>query len=73
MRMRSEKGHIVVNQRWHFELAVAALCRSLAPRSADSLVSFVAESSGESLEASSGAPSNTQRSRTISYYSYRYL
>ena len=40
MRMHSAKGHTAVEQRWQLQLAVAAVCRSLAP--ADSLATVFA-------------------------------
>ncbi|BFL03864.1 hypothetical protein C1867_08980 [Eggerthella lenta] len=42
MRMHSAKGHTAVEQRWQLQLAVAAVCRSLAPRPADSLATVFA-------------------------------
>ena len=40
--MHSAKGHTAVEQRWQHQLAVAAVCRSLAPRPADSLATVFA-------------------------------
>ena len=40
--MHSAKGHTAVEQRWQLQLAVAAVCRSLAPRPADSLATVFA-------------------------------
>ena len=63
--MHSAKGHITVEQRWRLQLDVAAVCRSLAPRPADSLAALLATPSAPSADA--GAY------RALSYYSYRYL
>lgn len=62
--MHSAKGHTAVEQRWRLQLAVAAVCRSVAPRPEDSLVATLA-----AQPASADATSY----RAISYYSYRYL
>ena len=64
--MHSAKGHIAVEQRWKLQLAVAAVCRSVAPRPADSLAATLAVQ-----PASSAADATAYRA--ISYYSYRYL
>ncbi|MRX81789.1 hypothetical protein [Eggerthella guodeyinii] len=64
--MHSAKGHIAVEQRWKLQLAVAAVCRSVAPRPADSLAATLA-----AQPASSAADATAYRA--ISYYSYRYL
>ena len=40
--MHSAKGHTAVEQRWQLQLAVAAVCRSPAPRPADSLATVFA-------------------------------
>lgn len=66
MPMHSAKGHIAVEQRWKLQLAVAAVCRSVAPRPADSLAATLA-----AQPASSAADATAYRA--ISYYSYRYL
>lgn len=52
--MHSAKGHTTVEQRWQLQLAVAAVCRSLAPRPADSLVTIFAAQPA-SLHASDAA------------------
>lgn len=64
--MHSAKGHIAVEQRWKLQLAVAAVCRSVAPRPADSLAATLA-----AQPASSAADATAYRA--VSYYSYRYL
>ena len=65
MRMHSAKGHMVVNERWRFELAVAAACRAFAPRPTELL--SASDVGGASAQPSASEP------RYISYYSYRYL
>lgn len=65
MPMHSAKGHTAVEQRWKLQLAMAAVCRSVAPRSADSLATMFVAQSDSSTEATAY--------RAISYYSYRYL
>lgn len=63
MRMHSAEGHIVVDERWRFELALAAACRAFAPRASECLVP---------APSREGVLSDGTY-RAISYYSYRYL
>ncbi|WP_143412176.1 hypothetical protein [Arabiibacter massiliensis] len=63
--MHSAKGHIVVDERWRLELAVAATCRAFAPRASECLAP--APSQRTAAQQGSGT------CRAISYYSYRYL
>ncbi|RDB71089.1 hypothetical protein C1876_02310 [Eggerthella sinensis] len=63
--MHSAKGHTTIEQRWRLQLDVAAVCRSLAPRPADSLASMLATPSSPAADA--------RAYRALSYYSYRYL
>ena len=65
MRMHSAKGHIVVDERWRFELAVAAVCRAFAPRASECL-------SPSALQRTV-AQQDDGTYRAISYSSYRYL
>lgn len=65
MPMHSAKGHTAVEQRWRLQLAVAAVCRSVAPRPADSLASAFAAKPTPEADATAY--------RALSYYSYRYL
>lgn len=69
--MHSAQGHTVVDERWRLQLAVAAVCRSLAPRPADSLAAMLA-SQPVSSTSSDAAPAATSY-RALSYYTYRYL
>lgn len=62
--MHSAKGHIVVDERWRFELALAAACRAFAPRASECLAPAPSQRAA--------APSDGSY-RAISYYSYRYL
>ena len=65
MRMHSAKGHIVVDERWRFELAVAAVCRAFAPRASECL-------SPSALQRTV-AQQDDGAYRALPYYSYRYL
>ena len=67
--MHSAKGHIAVEQRWKLQLAVAAVCRSVAPRPADSLAATLAAQPASSAADATAASSFG----AVSYYSYRYL
>ena len=87
--MHSAKGHTAVEQRWQLQLAVAAVCRSLAPRPADSLVTvFAAQPASphashaavttsalahRAADASDAPLAGRTAYRAVSYYSYRYL
>ncbi len=62
--MHSAKGYTVVDERWRLQLAVAAVCRSLAPRPADSLATMLAQ-------PTTGAEAPAYHA--LSYYTYRYL
>ena len=62
--MHFAKGHIAVDERWRFELAVAAAYRAFAPRAPERLAAAPAD-----RPAAQGSDSF----RAISYYSYRYL
>ena len=64
MRMHSAKGHTVVDERWRFELAVAATCLAFAPRVSECLAPAPSQRT---------ASQDDGTYRAISYYSYRYL
>ncbi|MBU5405575.1 hypothetical protein KQI08_06550 [Paraeggerthella hongkongensis] len=63
--MHSAKGHIVVDERWRLELALAAACRAFAPRSSEILAPLDLGSKPCALDAA--------EPHYVSYYSYRYL
>ena len=81
--MHSAKGHTAVEQRWQLQLAVAAVCRSLAPRPASPHASDVAATTGaidavsavahRAADASDAPLAGRTAYRAVSYYSYRYL
>ncbi|RNL47076.1 hypothetical protein [Paraeggerthella hongkongensis] len=63
--MHFAKGHTITDERWRLELALAAVCRSFAPRAGETLAPLDASPNASKHEAP--AP------RYVSYYSYRYL
>ena len=70
VRMHSAQGHTVTDERWRLELALAALCRSLAPRPSETLLDARAD---EAAVPIGEADTAGESARYCSYYSYRYL
>ena len=64
---------MVVNERWRFELAVAAACRAFAPRPSELLAAPSAETFAPLASGSGTVRPDASEPRYISYYSYRYL
>lgn len=69
VRMHSAQGHTVTDERWRLELALAALCRSLAPRPSETLL----DARMSAAAAADAADAGGESARYCSYYSYRYL